>query len=112
MNKQTQISQEQNRHSIKKALLVVAFALALGGNAGQNVAAGDLANGYDMNVLFNPSKTVLLSEAKGRVTIYDGLEHNVVDRALDTQFGRIENMMFVRTRETLPDGSVEVDDDC
>jgi hypothetical protein len=31
---------------------------------------------------------------------------------MDTQFDRIENMMFVRTRNTLPDGTVEEYDDC
>ena len=54
---------------------------------------------------------MLLAEAKGRVTIYDGQEHRVVDRALDTQFHRIENMMFVRTRETSPDGEESIEDD-
>ena len=46
------------------------------------------------------------------MTIYDGLEDKVVEQALDTQFERIDHMMFVRTRETLPDGSIEFEDDC
>ena len=67
---------------------------------------------YYEGALFNPSTGILLAENRGRVSIYDGLEHAVVDRAMDTQFDRIGNMMFIRTRQTLPDGSVESDDDC
>ena len=64
------------------------------------------------DILFNPSESMLRAEARGRVTIYDSLDSEVVDRALDEQFSRIENMMFVGIRHTLPDGSVEADDDC
>ena len=111
MNTQTEITRTNIRSSIKKAPLLALLAIALGVHTSQVLAADDNSGNYDESVLFNPSKAVLLAEAKGRVTIYDGLEHRVVDRALDTQFERIDSMMFVRTRETLPDGEVTIDDD-
>ncbi len=112
MNTQTQITHTNIRSSITKARLIAVLAIALGVHTNQVLAADDVSHNYYENVLINPSKEVLLAEAKGRVTIYDGLEHRVVDQALYTQFKRIDNMMFVRTRETLPDGSEEIDDDC
>jgi len=112
MNAQTQITHDETRFSSNKARLIAVLAIALGVHTGQTLAVGDVPDNYDENVLFNPSDAVLHAEAKGRVTIYDGLEDRVVDQALDTQFERIDRMMFVRTRETLPDGSIEVDDDC
>ncbi len=70
------------------------------------------ASAYSRTLLFNPSRSQIEAESRGRVTIYDGLDDSDVDTALDTQFGRIDSMMFVRTRHTLKDGSVEEDDDC
>jgi hypothetical protein len=63
-------------------------------------------------MLFHPTQSLLKAESRGRVTIYDGLDNRQVERALDTQFGRIDYMMFVRTRHTLEDGTVEEGDDC
>lgn len=73
------------------------------------------ATGQDndyQNALLSPSNAMLRAERRGRVTIFDGLEHAVIDRALDSQFDRIGNMMFVNTKEKQPDGTVEADDDC
>ena len=110
MRPPSQNTHGEDRRSTRTARLPVALAFTL---VSHLVQAGDEgSSSYDESILFSPSKAVLVAERKGRVTIYDGLEHRVVDRALDTQFGRIENMMFVRIRETLPDGSEEVDDDC
>jgi hypothetical protein len=62
--------------------------------------------------LLAPSERQLSSERSGRVIIYDGLDERLVDSALDTQFGRVENMMFVGVRHTEPDGEEWADDDC
>jgi len=62
------------------------------------------ADSYQENALFSPHKSQLLAEARGRIMIYDGLESKVVDKAMDEQFGRIDNMMFVRIRHTSEEG--------
>lgn len=69
--------------------------------------------GFQQNVLFNPSSNVLLAEARGRVMIYDGLKDETVELALTKQYGRIQNMMFVRTQIVQENGEYETeDDDC
>lgn len=110
MNAQTQTIDGRLRSSLKTAPLLAVLAFSLGGQTNRALAGDD----YYENALTNPSEALLRAEAKGHVTIYDGLEHKVVDQALDTQFQRIDNMMFVHTRETLPDGSIDYygDDDC
>ena len=70
------------------------------------------ASTYTQNLLLNPSQSLLEAESRGRITIYDGLDDSEVDVAMDKQFGRIDNMMFVRIRRTLDDGSVDETDDC
>jgi hypothetical protein len=71
---------------------------------------------YQYSTLFNPSQSQLEAETRGRVMIYDGLAENDVGQALDTQFERIDNMMFTRIHRTVEDdGKVEVvvdDDGC
>ncbi len=66
---------------------------------------------FQQNVLFKPSEGVLVAEAKGRVMIYDGLKEKTVHLAMNQQFDRIENMMFVNTRYINQDGE-EAADDC
>ena len=68
---------------------------------------------YQEKMLLTPSESTLKAEAKGRIMIYDGLESEIVDRAMNEQFDRIDNMMFIRTRNTPGDGEYFVeDDDC
>lgn len=74
----------------------------------EEVSAGN----WQINSLLSPSNAQLASERRGRVTIYDSLREETVDQALDQQFGRIENMMFVSTRYTADDGSEYADHDC
>jgi len=71
----------------------------------------DANDHFQYNALFNPSPAQLVAEARGRVMIYDGLDNEVVEHALDKQFDRIEHMMFIRTQQTQPDGEVIVEDD-
>lgn len=66
---------------------------------------------YQQNMLFSPSDSMLKAEQRGRINIYDGLESNVVEKAMDEQFDRIENMMFVRVTHVQDDGEVTVEDD-
>ena len=68
---------------------------------------------YDMRRLMRPTPAELASEGKGRVHIYDSLEINAVNKALDENFDRIQNMMFIRIHHLPPTGSgpAEVEDD-
>ena len=102
----------KTQKTIRKNIIATGFTILLGIGANQPVVAGDTFDQYYRNILLNPSKSLLLAEDRGRVTIYDGLDAELVDHAMDEQFERIENMMFVGIRHTLPDGSVEADDDC
>jgi hypothetical protein len=94
-------------HRILFGLLLAAVLTSL------TIAAG-ADDSFQQNVLFKPSQSELTAEARGRVMIYDGLDNKVVERALDTQFERIEHMMFTRTRQTQADDDGEeviVEDD-
>jgi hypothetical protein len=94
-------------HRILFGLLLAAVLTPL------TMAAG-ADDSFQQNVLFNPSQSELMAEARGRVMIYDGLDNKVVERALDTQFERIEHMMFTHTRQTKADDDGEeviVEDD-
>jgi hypothetical protein len=75
------------------------------------VTTANAEDSFQHTVLFSPTNSQLQAEARGRVMIYDSLENSVVERAMDDQFNRVEHMMFVRTRNTLPDGEVSYDDD-
>ena len=66
---------------------------------------------FQMNALFNPSQAQLRAEERGHIMIYDNLDSEDVERALDQQYERIENMMFTRIRHSAPDGAVSVEDD-
>ena len=74
----------------------------------QAAHSGDI----QQNTLLNPSSSQLNAEANGRVMIYDQMDNETVEMALDTQFDRIDSMMFVRTQHVQEDGSIDEDDDC
>jgi hypothetical protein len=57
-------------------------------------------DGWQANALFQPSPGQLERERAGRVMIYDGLTDKEVTRALDTQFDRVDSMMFVNVVRT------------
>jgi len=71
-----------------------------------SAAATDISE-IELRRLFAPTEAELAAEAKGRIYIYDGLRDVDVERALADQFGRVENMMFIRTRKTDSAGEVE-----
>jgi hypothetical protein len=92
------------RHS---AVLIICLCAT-----GVSFASAPVQGDWSRNQLLAPSAGQLKAEQRGRVAIYDGLHESTVDTALDTQFGRIENMMFVRVTHTTPDGDEWADDDC
>ena len=76
---------------------------------------------WQLQMLFNPGIEQLQIESRGRVFIYNGETSADIDQAMDRQYGRIENMMFVNTvwtnaqGDTMVDpvtGEPVVDDDC
>lgn len=69
------------------------------------------AGSFQHNALFTPSNSLLLAESKGRIMIYDGLKSETVEVAMNEQFNRIENMMFVRTLVEQEDGDYVVEED-
>ena len=66
---------------------------------------------YQYKVLFSPTAEILEAETRGSVMIYDGLRYATVMRAMDEQFNRIENMMFVGTIVESDDGELEYEED-
>ena len=91
-----QIEPEESSTLIHQLLVGLLLGMVL---APPTIAA-DANDSFQYNALFNPTTDQLKVEARGRVMIYDGLDNKVVERALDEQFDRIENMMFIRTRQT------------
>lgn len=107
MNKKTQ----QTIHSLGKVFLSIGYAVFLGAATSQSLIAGDALDTYYRNILFNPGTALVQAESRGRVTIYDSLDSDVIDEAMDSQFDRIENMMFIGIRHILTDGTIEVEED-
>ena len=89
--------------NITKALFGMTLALS---NTG--IHAGDT---YQYKVLFNPSEANLASEKRGRVMIYNGMKEEEVELAMENQFDRIENMMFINTQRRTETGEYVADDD-
>jgi len=89
-------------------------AILVGCLSGIALSPGNVeaADSWYENQLLHPSTHQLEAEQRGSVAIYDGLHESIVDTALDTQFERIENLMFVRVAHTTPDGDEWADDDC
>ena len=82
-------------------------------NAEQHIELAVSEDSYDLRRLMQPSAAELASEKKGHIHIYDALEVNQLNAALDENFDRIQNMMFTRIDHLPPTGSgpAEVEDD-
>lgn len=92
----------------KRQIIIAIFVSALS----MTPLHASTQDGYQERILFSPDLDTLQAESRGRIMIYDGLRNETVEQALDHQFGRIENMMFVRTVYVQENGEQEVDDDC
>lgn len=89
-------------NKILPAILLVVSSSVFGGN-----------NDYQLKNLFSPTEGALQAEENGRVMIYDRLSSETVNMAMDQHFGRIENMMFIRTQYIQENGEYEAEDeDC
>jgi len=69
------------------------------------------SNSFYQKTLFTPSDSMLKAESRGRIMIYDGMDNETVDMAMDEQFDRIDNMMFTRIHYVEDNGEEYVDDD-
>jgi len=79
------------------------FALASPAAADPPTDVSDI----ELRRLFDPTVAELAAEEKGRIFIYEGLRDIDVQRALDQEFDRVENMMFIRTQKTDDQGKVK-----
>lgn len=98
----------ENNHGTRNRTIVSAAALFIGVAVSPSAQADDE---YQYRVLFAPSAADLAAEARGHVMIYDGLRYTTVTRAMDEQFERIENMMFVGTVVEQEDGELAAEED-
>ena len=74
-------------------------------------ALSDPDGDWQLEMIHDPSAAQIKVEERGRVYIYDGLYDSDVKLAMDTQFDRVDNMMFVRTKVETPQGETETEDD-
>jgi hypothetical protein len=63
----------------------------------------------ELRRLFEPTGAEIAAEASGTIYIYDGLRDVDIQRALNEEFDRVQNMMFIRTRKTDEHGAVKKD---
>ncbi len=66
---------------------------------------------WQERMLFHPPASQLELEKRGRIVIYDGLVDTQITQAMDTQFDRIQSMMFVRTIATDAEGEILRDEE-
>jgi len=71
-----------------------------------------LADDWQMRRLHQPTPEEIGKEQTGQIFIYDGLQESQVDTALENDFHRIENMMFIRTRYVINQSEEVLDDGC
>jgi len=96
----------------------VIFALLI---ASSTVFADELRD-IELRRLFDPTPAELRAERAGGVYIYDGLRDTDIEHAMQEAFDRIESMMFIRVKRTIPQGKANEkpdndvayvqDDDC
>jgi len=99
-------------HCISKFCAASALCYGVVAQANAESSLGEDLD-YQQRLLMYPTPSQLAAEERGKIHIYDSLEMSVIDNALDQQFDRIENMMFIRIHH-LPStgaGPAEVEDD-
>ncbi len=74
-------------------------------SANQHSNAAEETHDYQLRRLMQPSPAELTTEQKGGIYIYDSLEINQVNAALDNHFDRIQHMMFTRINHLPPTGA-------
>ncbi|MDH5600437.1 MAG: hypothetical protein OEY78_03930 [Gammaproteobacteria bacterium] len=76
-----------------------------------DLALLDSTDKWQVNRLFQPTESQKKKEQQdGQIMIYDGLRDTTIAKALDSNFDRIQNMMFTRVVVTRLSGQPEVDE--
>jgi leucyl aminopeptidase (aminopeptidase T) len=78
---------------------------------GSSLAAAADVSKIELRRLLDPTEAELAAEAEGRIYIYDGLTDRDIQEAMNEEFERVENMMFIRTRKTNADGELKRNED-
>jgi hypothetical protein len=95
-----------------KTIGVLCFAMLL--VSGVNIAVADADRIYQIQKkrLDQPSSIVRKAEQlRQSIFIYEGMREQDVENAMEYQFDRIENMMFIKTRLLNEEGEEEVEED-
>ena len=91
-----------NRRWISGCMLAAtALLCAVPAHAAETSADSSLHQ-WGLRRLNEPTERERAHERAGNVYIYDGLTDREVDQALNTHFDRIDYMMFIGTRKTVP----------
>jgi hypothetical protein len=79
-------------------ILILAFFVLTGAAApALSIAEGNSIDTWQRQLLFNPTAEQRERENRGHIFIYEGLRDTDINQALETQFHRVQSMMFVRT---------------
>ena len=110
MQTTTQHNSLNNSISIISTLFLVLLAGSIQAEESfSDLALLDAADKWQTDRLFEPTDYQHKKESQGQIVIYDGLRDTTVKTALDTNFNRIENMMFTRVIITDESGQPELD---
>lgn len=110
MQTTTQHNPLNNSISVITTLFLVLIAGSIQAEESlDDLAMLDTADKWQVNRLFEPTNYQRKKEFQGQIMIYDGLRDTTVKEALNTNFDRIENMMFTRVIVTDESGEPELD---
>lgn len=109
-----QTTTQHNSLNNSISVITTLFLVLLAGSIQAEESSDDLAlletaDKWQTNRLFKPTDYHHKKESQGQIVIYDGLRDTTVKKALDTNFNRIENMMFTRVIVTDESGQPELD---
>ena len=97
------------------AFVAIFMAAITAVHAARHLPPASLTADWQTRRLMAPTPSQLAAESREQVFIYDSLSIEKVNAAMDEDFDRIQNMMFIRIHHP-PEteaGEVEVeDDDC
>lgn len=95
---------------ISTLIVVSLSAIAQAEQTSEQLALLETNNKWQLARLFEPTQNERRLEDKGYIMIYDNLPDKTVDKAMDSDFDRIENMMFTRVVITDEEGLPQLDE--